>query len=83
MRVLFCTDTYPPQVNGVSIVTALMVSGLSRLGWQCAVVAPRYPAATHAHWGGQTGSNDGPAELVTIRSVPLPRYPEVRLRCPG
>jgi phosphatidylinositol alpha 1,6-mannosyltransferase len=48
MRVLFCTDTYPPQVNGVSIVTALMVSGLSRLGWQCAVVAPRYPPATHA-----------------------------------
>jgi phosphatidylinositol alpha 1,6-mannosyltransferase len=82
MRVLFCTDTYPPQVNGVSIVTALMVSGLSRLGWQCAVVAPRYPAATHAQWGGQAGSNEGPAELVTIPSVPMPRYPEVRLALP-
>jgi phosphatidylinositol alpha 1,6-mannosyltransferase len=82
MRVLFCTDTYPPQVNGVSIVTALMVSGLSRLGWQCAVVAPRYPAATHAQWGGQTGPDGGPAELVPIPSVPLPRYPEVRLALP-
>ena len=82
MRVLFCTDTYPPQVNGVSIVTALMVGGLSRLGWQCAVVAPRYPAATHAQWSGQAGPDEGPAELVTIPSVPMPRYPEVRLGLP-
>jgi phosphatidylinositol alpha 1,6-mannosyltransferase len=82
MRVLFCTDTYPPQVNGVSIVTALMVRGLSRRGWQCAVVAPRYPAATHAQWGGQTAPDEGPAELVTIPSLPLPRYPEVRLALP-
>jgi phosphatidylinositol alpha 1,6-mannosyltransferase len=82
MRVLFCTDTYPPQVNGVSIVTALTVNGLSRLGWQCAVVAPRYPPAAHAEWSGQTGSAEGPAELLTIPSVPLPRYPEVRLGLP-
>jgi phosphatidylinositol alpha 1,6-mannosyltransferase len=41
MRVLYCTDTYPPQLNGVSIVTALSVAGLTRLGWQCAVVSAR------------------------------------------
>ena len=50
MRVLYCTDTYPPQMNGVSIVTALSVSGLARSGWECAVAAPRYPAAAHAAW---------------------------------
>ena len=37
MRVLNCTDTYPPQVNGVSIVTAQSVTGLLRRGWECAV----------------------------------------------
>src|SRR6516225_2791587 len=42
-RVLFCTDTYPPQVNGVSVVTALSVAGLRERGWECAVVAPTYP----------------------------------------
>ena len=51
MRVLYCTDTYPPQVNGVSIVTAQSVTGLLRRGWECAVLAPRYPAETHATWG--------------------------------
>ena len=31
-RVLYCTDTYPPQVNGVSVVTALSVAGLRARG---------------------------------------------------
>ena len=82
MRVLYCTDTYPPQVNGVSIVTALSVAGLTRLGWECAVVAPRYPAATHAEWGQDKLTDGGPVELVSIPSVALPRYPEVRLAWP-
>lgn len=82
MRVLYCTDTYPPQVNGVSVVTALSVEGLSRLGWECAVVAPRYPAATHAAWS-ESGPADGrPTELVSLPSIPLPGYSEVRLVLP-
>ena len=28
-RVLFCTDTYAPQMNGVSVVTAMSVRGLA------------------------------------------------------
>ena len=82
MRVLFCTDTYPPQVNGVSVVTALSVSGLSRLGWECAVVAPRYPAATHAAWTGNGPAEGDPVELVSLPSFPLPGYSEVRLVLP-
>jgi phosphatidylinositol alpha 1,6-mannosyltransferase len=80
MRVLYCTDTYPPQVNGVSIVTGLSVAGLTRLGWECAVVAPRYPEATHQAW--QDGMNVRPAELVSLPSIPLPGYSEVRLAVP-
>ena len=50
-RVLYCTDTYPPQVNGVSVVTALSVAGLRARGWECAVVAPRYPTVLpHGPW---------------------------------
>jgi phosphatidylinositol alpha 1,6-mannosyltransferase len=80
MRVLFCTDTYPPQINGVSIVTALSVAGLSRLGWDCAVVAPRYPAAAHVLWGSAEEEFRGSSvELTSVPSIPLPLYPEVRL----
>jgi phosphatidylinositol alpha 1,6-mannosyltransferase len=82
MRVLYCTDTYPPQVNGVSIVTALSVRGMSRLGWECAVVAPRYPAATHAAWDESASPDAREVELLSLPSVALPRYPEVRLALP-
>jgi glycosyltransferase involved in cell wall biosynthesis len=73
MRVLYCTDTYPPQVNGVSIVTALSVAGLSRLGWECAVAAPQY-----AEPGGTAA-----VEVLGIPSVPLPLYPEIRIALPS
>lgn len=81
MRVLYCTDTYPPQVNGVSIVTALSVAGLARRGWECAVLAPRYPAAAADRWDAGI-LDDGAAEVVGVPSVALPGYPEVRLGLP-
>jgi glycosyltransferase involved in cell wall biosynthesis len=83
MRVLYCTDTYPPQINGVSIVTALSVTGLSRRGWECAVAAPRYPEETHAAWAAAGGSPPGETELLSLPSVAVPRYPEIRLAVSG
>jgi phosphatidylinositol alpha 1,6-mannosyltransferase len=80
MRVLFCTDTYPPQLNGVSIVTALSVAGLTRLGWECAVVAPEYPEKTRTQW--QAEPDPAGVQVLSLPSVALPRYPEVRLAVP-
>lgn len=80
-RLLVCADTYPPQVNGVSVVTALSVEGLHRRGWEVAVISPRYPADVSdvfrdvAHEGSRTLS-------VRVRSVPMPGYPEIRVAAP-
>jgi glycosyltransferase involved in cell wall biosynthesis len=82
MRVLYCTDTYPPQMNGVSVVTAVSVDGLVRAGWECAVAAPRYPAAAHEAWSRDHGADGGGGEVVSFPSVPIPLYPEVRLARP-
>lgn len=78
MRILFCSDTFPPQVNGVSVVTALSIRGLQARGWTCAVVAPAYPPA---------GSEPTIVDIsniprVDVPSVSLPVYPEVRLCSP-
>lgn len=81
MRVLYCTDTYPPQLNGVSVVTSLSVEGLARRGWECAVVAPRYPEEAGAGWEEGSGTT-GALELLSVPSIPLPRYPEIRLALP-
>jgi glycosyltransferase involved in cell wall biosynthesis len=81
MRVLYCTDTYPPQVNGVSVVTALSVRGLLARGWSCTVVAPRYPAGTPTVFA---EAATGPAEtLVSIPSMRMPLYPDLRLSAPA
>ncbi len=81
-RVLFCTDTYPPQVNGASVVTSLSVNGLRARGWECAVVAPRYPD------GGVDVFNHSPTTgtpdlLVSIPSTSFPTYPELRISAPA
>ncbi len=80
MRVLYCTDTYPPQINGVSIVTELSAAGLARRGWECAVVAPRYPVAVHAAGRGEPEAG---ASVTSLPSVALPGYPEIRLAVSG
>jgi glycosyltransferase involved in cell wall biosynthesis len=81
-RVLYCTDTYAPQVNGVSVVTALSVAGLRQRGWQVGVVAPRYPSQPPA--GVRLFLDDFGASdfAVEIPSVPFPPYPDIRLAAP-
>jgi glycosyltransferase involved in cell wall biosynthesis len=81
-RVLYCTDTYAPQVNGVSVVTALSVAGLRERGWEVGVVAPKYPS--HPPPGVKLFLDDfGSADFqVDIPSVPFPPYPDIRLAAP-
>lgn len=81
-RVLFCTDTYPPQVNGVSVVTALSVSGLRDRGWRCAVAAPQYPPDMFNAFESSGGTVGEPEEQLSIPSMPFPPYPEIRLAAP-
>jgi phosphatidylinositol alpha 1,6-mannosyltransferase len=78
-RVLYCTDTYPPQLNGVSVVTALSVDGLRSRGWEVAVISPRYPRASANVFANGAHAD---AEGARIASVPLPRYPDIRLAAP-
>ena len=73
MRVLYCTDTYPPQVNGVSVVTAISVAGLRERGWVVHVIAPRYPHEDAARRD---------PNVIALPSMPLPLYPDVRLVLP-
>ena len=81
MRVIYCTDTYLPQVNGVSVVTDVSVRGLLKLGWQVEVIAPRYPehsaSARHDVFGAIANT-----PVHSIRSLPAPRYPELRMALP-
>lgn len=82
LRALYCTDTYPPQVNGVSVVTALSVHGLIQRGWEVAVIGPTYPPVASDPFGAPDTTARRPQQL-TISSLPLPGYPDIRLAAPA
>src|SRR5918994_1955140 len=76
-RILYCTDTYPPQVNGVSVVTAVSVAGMQQRGWECGVISPRYPKPY-----GETFQSDArDLSAVTLHeklpAAPCPPYPDI------
>jgi len=81
-RIAFCTDTYPPQVNGVSVVTSIAVRGAQERGWDCAVVAPRYPKPYAETFQGDATHLSGVRMHVKLPSVPFPPYPDIRCAAP-
>src|SRR5881394_3680795 len=68
------SDTYTPQVNGVTTVVARIMRVLREFGHEAVVVAPRYP-------GHDPDPPPGDAEL-RIPSAPFPPYPAIRLSLP-
>ena len=71
VRIALVTDTYVPQVNGVSTIVRRSVEALAREGHDAVVVAPRYP--------GSEGPADGE---LRVPSFPFPPYPAIRLSAP-
>lgn len=71
MRVLLCTDTFLPEVNGVTTVLAVMRDGLRGLGHEVAVVAPSYGHLTADE-----------RDVHRLAAVPCPGYSQVRLSWP-
>ena len=72
MRIGLVSDTYTPQVNGVTTVVRRIVSLLRAQGHEALVVAPRYP---------DTATSSDPREL-RIPSLAFPLYPDVRMSLP-
>ena len=71
MRITLISDTYLPEVNGVTTVLATMRRGLLARGHAVQVIAPEY---------GAPGPDE--AGVVRRRSMRLPPYPAIRLSRP-
>jgi glycosyltransferase involved in cell wall biosynthesis len=71
MRITLISDTYLPEVNGVTTVLATMRQGLLARGHQVQVIAPGY-------------DTPGPDENGVVRrwSMRFPPYPAIRLSLP-
>lgn len=71
MRILLCTDTFLPEVNGVTTVLATMRDGLRRRGYSVFVAAPDYGTPTADE-----------SDLRRLAAIPCPGYHQVRLSWP-
>ena len=71
MRIALVSDTYAPQVNGVTTVLRRIVRAVGDAGHLAAMVAPAYPG----------GHPPNPLEL-RVPSLPFPPYPSIRLSFP-
>lgn len=71
MKLSLVTETYPPEINGVSMTLGRLVDGLRDRRVEVTVVAPGRPDR-------EAGSN-----LQPVPGLPLPRYPELRFGLPA
>ena len=71
MRIALVSDTYTPQVNGVTTVVDRIARVLREFGHAVVVVAPRYP-----------NNGSPPPDELRIPSAAFPPYPAIRLSVP-
>lgn len=74
LRVAMVTETYPPDVNGVALTVARVVSGLRANGHEVQLVRPRQ--GTQELGAGLDA--EGHEEVLT-RGIPIPKYRHLRM----
>lgn len=73
MKFSLVTETFPPEINGVSMTLGRLVKGLGSRGMEVTVVAPRR--------AGREGSSTH--QVVAVPGLPIPRYSELRFGLPA
>ena len=76
LRIAVVTETYPPEVNGVSLTIARVVEGLRDRGHDLQLIRPRQQADD------QAGSSERFHEML-LRGLPIPRYPHLKMGLPA
>lgn len=76
LRLSVVTETWPPEINGVSLTLSRLVQGLCARNHPVQLIRPRQTRVDQAL------SRSGYEELL-MRGMPIPRYPELKLGLPA
>jgi len=76
MRIAYVTETWPPELNGVSLTAARTVAFLQARGHDVMLVRPRQRAID----AGKAPLMD---ETLRVPGVPIPLYPDLRMGLPA
>lgn len=72
LRIALVSETWPPEINGVALTVHGFEQGLRALGHAVSVVRPQ-----------QVDEQQTPAGHLLLPSLPLPRYPGLRVGLPA
>lgn len=76
LRLSVVSETWPPEINGVSLTLSRLVQGLCARNHQVQLIRPRQTRVDQAL------RHEGFEELL-MRGMPIPRYPQLKLGLPG
>jgi glycosyltransferase involved in cell wall biosynthesis len=76
LRVALVTETYPPEVNGVSLTLQRVVDGLRARHHDIQLIRPRQT-------GADTAARGDRFEEILMRGMPIPRYPDLKMGVPS
>ncbi|WP_254668141.1 glycosyltransferase family 1 protein [Hydrogenophaga sp. PML113] len=76
LRLAVVTETWPPEINGVSLTLSRLVQGLRARNHEVQLIRPRQTREDAAR-------SDPGFHEVLMRGMPIPRYPELKLGLPG
>ena len=76
LRLAVVTETWPPEINGVSLTLSRLVQGLRARNHEVQLIRPRQTREDAAR------QDPGFHELL-MRGMPIPRYPELKLGLPS
>lgn len=76
LTIAIASETFPPEINGVAMSISRFARGLISLGHRVQLICPGR---------GDRRQEDLPAgmDLLAVRGLPLPRYPELRFGLPA
>ena len=76
-RICLVTETYPPEINGVSLTLARLTEGLRQQGYDVLLVRPRQKSSI------QGESALGDPSVTLVPGIPLPGYRGLRCGLPA
>src|SRR5262249_19309529 len=75
-HICLVTETYPPEINGVSLTLAHLTKGLLALGHQVSMVRPRQRSI-------DSTDRKHDCDTTLVRGLPLPGYPGLQFGLPA
>ena len=73
LRIAIVTETWPPEINGVSLSVMQLTKGLQRRGHKILLVRPQQSEKNHSFY---------PDQECVVRSQSIPKYPQMQFGWP-